>query len=538
MRRGILLASVALACSIPFPSMAQAQCSELKRAPQPNPGSGSFYGQAVAVEDDTALVGAYLAPNGGFDSSGIVYAYQRSGAAWPLAQQIVPALGAQTDAFGLSVALSEKTAAIGAVGDVASSFSLAGLVYVYEKVDGVWKESARLEASDASESTFFGECVALRGDRLVVGAGANGGDPAGSAYVFERANGAWTEMQKLVPNDGAPGDRFGTALALAGDRILVGASAASPGDVASGAVYVFDLQHSGWTQTAELSGSGAKADGLFGASLALSDNGKRALVGAPRELPSERGAAYVFEEVSGAWIERVKLTAPMGAAGDHFGYGAALGNDMAVVGAPLVDSGMFNLDRGSAYVFHRLATGQWLDVQTLAPTTQVPQWFGRQSSLSGGTLVVGAPRDLDFRGSVYVIELGGDQRNYCVAAPNSTGQGCTIGSTGTTSVSANDFGLTVAHAPPNASGQFAYATQAARTPFGNGFQCLGGSIHALLPLVSVDGSGSGTFPLDLNALPEPIEPGTSWYFQFAYADAAGGGTGFNLSNGLSVTFCP
>lgn len=529
-----LLRVGALALLPALSSAANAQCSIQKRAPHPNPSNNSFFGGSTAVDGDYALVGAHLA-----STAGAVYAYRRTGSTWPNFQTFTSSSATGGgEAFGVSIAMDERVAAIGGFCDDYTTFDGSGVVYVYERLGDDWEETARLSPLEDGPGRYFGYSVALEGDRLVVGANAylNPEEPS-AAFVFDRVNGVWEQTQRLQPDDGTAGDRFGTAVAVAGDRILVGAPDALVGGVPTGAVYVFDLEHSTWTQTAKLSGSGAVSGGLFGIDLALSSNGKRALIGAPYERAGERGAAYVFEKDAGAWVQSVKLVGPMSAPGDHFGFGTSLGDDLAIVGAPSVDHNVVHVDRGSTYVFRRLATGEWLNTQTLIPTTIVTQEFGLETALSGDTLWVGARRDFAYRGSAYAIQLGGDLRSYCIASTNSTGVGCTIGWSGSTSLKDNDFELTVANAPPNRYGLFAYGSLAREVPFQNGYSCIGGSIVSLTPAVMTDSGGSATYSLDFPSHPA-IEPGTTWYFQFAYDDPAGGGTGANLSDGLCATFCP
>jgi hypothetical protein len=132
-----------------------------------------------------------------------------------------------------------------------------------------------------------------------------------------------------------------------------------------------------------------------------------------------------------------------------------------------------------------------------------------------------------------------DAENYCVATPNSTGVGCAIGSSGSTSIATNDFTLLAAHAPAGKAGLFLYGTRSAQFPFGNGVGCVGGSVYRMNP-VTTDATGSASRPINFltDELPAGITAGSTWYFQFWYRDPLGGGAGFNLSDGLRASFCP
>jgi hypothetical protein len=126
---------------------------------------------------------------------------------------------------------------------------------------------------------------------------------------------------------------------------------------------------------------------------------------------------------------------------------------------------------------------------------------------------------------------------YCVAAPNSVGGGAQIGFSGTGNLLLNNLDLYVSACPSNTSGIFFFGTSPVQVPFGNGFRCVGGSTARLGPQVT-DAFGDVSRTIDWTALPSgtPL-PGQSRYFQFWYRNPAGGGAGFNLSNGLHVTIC-
>jgi len=125
---------------------------------------------------------------------------------------------------------------------------------------------------------------------------------------------------------------------------------------------------------------------------------------------------------------------------------------------------------------------------------------------------------------------------YCTAAPNSASAGgARIGSTGTPSFLSNDFVLTITDGPVFQTGIFFHGSTQTNVPFGNGFRCAGGSV-VRLPVTTTGTNGAAFFPLDLTTA--GIAPLDVRNFQYWYRDPAAGGTGFNLSDGLSVEFCP
>ena len=137
--------------------------------------------------------------------------------------------------FSRSVAVGDGEVFIGEPGTPVPS----GLVYVYRSAAGDWREVAALTASDAAEADGFGTAMALAGDELMISAVTA---DRGVVYVFQRQARTWTEASTLVAADGATTDRFGTALAVDGDVLVVGAAGADEGH---GAAYVFERSGSG-----------------------------------------------------------------------------------------------------------------------------------------------------------------------------------------------------------------------------------------------------------------------------------------------------
>ena len=129
--------------------------------------------------------------------------------------------------------------------------------------------------------------------------------------------------------------------------------------------------------------------------------------------------------------------------------------------------------------------------------------------------------------------------NFCVAAANSAGPGANIAAVGSDSVAANDFILTTEGLPSGVSTLYFFGTNQIQTSFGDGFRCVGGTVRRLPPTAMSSSAGELARPVDLSVAPAAglITPGSTWNFQCWYRDPMGpGGTGFNLSDGLSVSF--
>ncbi|HJY59173.1 MAG TPA: FG-GAP repeat protein [Streptosporangiaceae bacterium] len=193
--------------------------------------------------------------------------------------------------FGSSVALSAggSTALVG----TSSLNGVAGAVYVFTLRAGTWSQTAELTASGTSAQDDFGSSVALSAGGSTALVGAPGRNSyAGAVYVFTLRRGTWSQAGKLTASHAAAHDQFGASVALSAgaSTALVGA----PGhNSLAGAGYVFTLRGGTWSQTGELTASGAASGNQFGTSVALSAGGSTALVGAIG-YNSYAGAGYVF----------------------------------------------------------------------------------------------------------------------------------------------------------------------------------------------------------------------------------------------------
>jgi len=315
-----------------------------------------YFGVSVAIFGDTAVVGAWDDDTPGGPDAGSAYVFVRSGGVWTEQAHLFASDGAADDHFGgVYIAISGDTAVVGANSDDTPGGWDAGSAYVFVRSGGVWTEQAHLFASDGATDDLFGQSVAISGDTVVVGAiwdDTPGGTDAGSAFVFVRSGGVWTEQAHLFAADGAAGDFFGRSIALSGDTAIVGTNKDdTPGGIDAGSAYVFNRSGGVWTQQAHLFASDGAAGDLFARSVAIS--GEMVVVGASdddTEGGTDAGSAYFFVRNDGDWTEQAHLFASDGAAGDFFGFGVAISGDTAVVGA-LFDDTPRGTDAGSAYVF-------------------------------------------------------------------------------------------------------------------------------------------------------------------------------------------
>ncbi len=314
--------------------------------------AGDHFGNSVAVSGDTVVVGAYRAADAG-PGSGSAYVFVRSGGSWTEQDRLTASDAAADDRFGRSVAVSGDTVVVGAYGDDDPDYgSMSGSAYVFVRSGGSWTERAMLTADeDSAADDYFGRSVAVSGDTVVVGAYGDddGGSRSGSAYVFVRTEYGYDPQAKLTAADAAADDFFGRSVAVSGDTVVVGAYGDDDDGSSSGSAYVFVRSGGGWTQQPKLTATDAAAYDVFGYSVAVS--GDTVVVGAhcDDDAGDMSGAVYVFARSGSGWTEQAKLTAADADADDKFGVSVAVSDDTLAVGAyGDADAGPSS---GSAYVF-------------------------------------------------------------------------------------------------------------------------------------------------------------------------------------------
>lgn len=397
--------------------------------------SGSF-GNSVVIDGDALIIGE---PNNSF-RPGMVYVYRKSESDWIESARLTAPGAERADGFGAVLALSGNTLFVA---------TRAGSLYTYERSGATWAFSGTLTAEDLvgldPQCNFNGYCgvdygISLSADRdwLLVGHSRTATDasrmrtrqrrdgesvplpPPGTVYAFQRGpDGRWTEQQRIESPAAAPGDAFGAAVSVVGDRLLVGApKAARNGGSLEGAGRVFEyrLMDGLWREGAELTVAG-EAEALFGATIVSSEG--RAVIGAPLSGLGF-GAAFVFnlDAATGTWSERARLDAPEALEGDVFGGSVALDGDDIWVGAPVVRG----LETGMAFVF---SDGTVTDIRFTEEETNTEDSFGHRVVAGEGIAAVTAS-GLDHQaGGVFVYERDDNgtwqQEDLLLSAPDALG---------------------------------------------------------------------------------------------------------------------
>jgi hypothetical protein len=214
---------------------------------------GDFFGDSVSVSHDTLLIGAPNAGMGPNVEAGAAYVFGRNGnGSWSEQQKLRSTSPSLLGAFGSAVAVSNDTAVVGATGEpgTLTSPDQPGSAYVFGRSNGIWIPQQAFPAGAAPGCTYsFGYSVAVDGDAIVVGCNTDDipGDPSGppppvgAASWFKRSGSSWIQQTLLRASDGVQGDNFGNVVAVSGPTILVGArrdDTASGAD--AGSAYVFE----------------------------------------------------------------------------------------------------------------------------------------------------------------------------------------------------------------------------------------------------------------------------------------------------------
>lgn len=316
--------------------------------------------------------------------------------------------------FGNAVTLASdaKTALVSATYHDTGDGLQPGPAYVLEWTDDEWGVQTKLVPEAESMGMNFGgkgESTALSADATTAIVGADRADmpngaESGVAYLFERTDGAWDRQVRLVPDDGDRKDFFGRSVALSDDGTvaLIGAwGDDNPNPGGGGSAYVFERVDDGWTQQAKLAPAEGTG-GAFGSSVSLAGDGTTALIGTPGDdEPNGQtsGSAAVFERTGGEWRQRAKLAADDGGAGDYFGGSVTLAGKTALVGAPEADE-PHGEDAGAAYVFERAEDAWHQRAKLVASDGDGTDLFGVAVALSGdgSTALLGARVDEDPNG--------------------------------------------------------------------------------------------------------------------------------------------
>ena len=378
-----------------------APLTEVAKLTSPSASDGDRFGGAVALWGGALFVGAPGDDTAALDA-GAVFVYERVGKTWVLDQVVTPLSPMPGAAFGWSLCVDRGTLAVGAPGDF--SAGTHGAVHCFEReVAGAWDEVAVIAPWTSESGARFGSAIDLDGDDLIVGSpfSAAFGSFSGNAHVFERdARGAWSETAELSSHYTLPsGGLFGMAVAVRGDLAVVGAPYIGMQFV-YGTAYVFDRVAGVWQADEQVYGPLPIPRDRFGTSIAMDDT--RCYVGGTRDSPPPFGLLSYFEVSAGDLVGVSAQIGPSPTLVDRFGGSVALDRGRLLVGA-------FNqAETGAAYLYDVTAGEPQLHATLLASDGAANDGFGQTTAVRGRTAAVGAPERDEHAvddGAVYVYTI-------------------------------------------------------------------------------------------------------------------------------------
>ncbi|MGV6860697.1 MAG: T9SS type A sorting domain-containing protein [Putridiphycobacter sp.] len=339
------------------------------------------FGYSVALDGDYLIVGA---PGEDEDETGMnsiskagsVYIFKNNAGTWTETQKIVASDRSADDEFGWSLDIDGNTLIVGAHQDFEDVNGLnpihhAGSCYLFDLNTSteIWTETQKIVASDRAPDLYypngytgedlsdqFGHTVGISGDYVVVGALNHDYRPdltsewqCGSAYIFERSGGIWTEVQQIINSDnvGNIWERFGSDVAIDSNIIVVGM----------------------WAQDYTAAGT---------------------------DYMKNAGAAYIFvRDNMGVWNENQKIVAGMRNSGDHFGWDVKINDGFIISGTEHDDHDENEInplhEAGSAYIFQMDGSGLFQQIQKIrASDRDSLDVFGYAVDIYGVNAISGA----------------------------------------------------------------------------------------------------------------------------------------------------
>ncbi len=536
MNRARALRSVALTLALAAPAASQTTYVEEGRLYEPPAGIPfPAFGGALSMSGNRVAVGDRQSSS---TAIGEAFVFVRSAGMWDLEAEIHALDAAADDRFGCDVSLDGDTLLVGAEFADHSGKSNPGAAYVFVRNGSSWIQQAKLVAGDPLDNSNFGLTVAVDGDTAVVGAPVHN-SAVGAIYVFVRNGSTWSQQQKLAQTNLAPGTRFGSAVAIDGDRCLSGAPQNQVnGQLLVGVTYVYERSGGLWSLSGALTPVVTDFTSRFGAAVALED--QRVLVGAPGEsFPDvNTGAAYVFEKNGAFWTQTQKLVGIGTDFNDTFGASVDLSGNWIAIGAPF-HSNAQAAGSGTVKLFE-LSGGSWIErLDMVGNSTDNADQLGVSVAIEAGR-VIGGASDAEAPtggtpGEAYVWQVNPPVvSGYCTAKQNSAGCAPQIAWSGTPSVSSPAaFLVTASLVLSQKPGLLLYGMLYNQLPFQGGILC----VAPPTTRTAVQQSGgspsgndcTGAYAFDLNdhvqsGADPALVVGEDVYCQYWYRDPASQGS--------------
>ena len=238
---------------------------------------------------------------------------------------------------------------------------------------------------DAAVNDLAGTAVAISGNRAIVGVPQDDGSRGdeGSISIFRFENSRWNHEARLVAPSAVRFQQFGATVDISGDTAVVGYGGF--GGLFPAYVFVRNASNNTWSLQQSVFATPAISLEQFSQAVAI--DGETLVVGAPLHTSTagtSQGAAYVFTRSGTTWTQQAKLIPTDAAAFAEFGTSVDISGNTIVVGAP-------GDVRRAAYVFFRNGS-IWTQQGKLTAGAKAPNMdFGRRVAIDADTVAVGAP---------------------------------------------------------------------------------------------------------------------------------------------------
>ncbi len=342
---------------------------------------------------------------------------------WALKQTLSPKFVQNGDLFGASVAFDGETIVIGAPSRHDGQYT-SGAAFVFKLDASIWTQAAVLSPKIKEDVVNFGAAVAVDGDRIVVGSRLRSGGY--DAYVFHRNEENWLEQQRL--NATGSSSAFFDSIQISGNTIV------SPGFTPTGygngikEVNIFEWQDSQWVEMPRLD-----ADYKFtygSAKLSVAIHGDRLAVGLPRW--NAFSTVDIYERVVGSsgteWKKAdsvgISYQFPIGGYQEYyyeyagFGWSVDLSSDRLIVGALDGVQTLKGYEYGGVYLFERVGP-RWQQVGHVVPDSSIAgQLSNITVALSGDKAIVGGNNQL--RAYTLCDDTCRDPANFNIKSPTTS----------------------------------------------------------------------------------------------------------------------
>ena len=308
--------------------------------------------------------------------------------------KLIPAQAGPGDQVGTDIAVDGDVMVIGAEWDDEAD-AAAGAAYVYERIEGVWQEVDKLVPPGIGQNSYAGGAVDVWGDTIAIGArGFSGyGNSAGAVFVYDRdEQGEWLFRQKLEAAQFDAMAQFGADVALVGDTLVIGAASDSESAVFGGAVYVFERDQLTWTPVGQVLPPTTCRTST--SSVPTSPSTARP---SSRRATSTPATSRTARPTSTPWrTARASSSRTSrrddGFPGDMFAASLDVLGDVMVIGAPTGGAGLLEAT-STAIVYERDELGQWERTKSFDVMYDLGYFMGASVDVEPGRLLLGAAGD-------------------------------------------------------------------------------------------------------------------------------------------------